>query len=46
MRKGIEPYLNALHVYCRLLDLGLSKKWAKRITVVYENLITDHTLYQ
>ena len=46
MRKFMEHYLNALHVYCRLRDVGISRKSAKKIALAYENLIAFHLLYQ
>jgi len=53
MKTFFQHYLNALHVYCRLVDMGISSKLAKRIATLYERLIaftpkvwrTSHLLY-
>ena len=61
-RTSFQHYLNALpacqrqsgrHVYCRLVDMGISSKLAKRMATLYERLIaftpkvwrTSHLLY-
>ena len=36
--------VNALHVYCRLIDFGFSKSLASKITRIYE-LFTHCVLY-
>ena len=38
--KGVQHLCNSLHVYCRLLDLGLNRKWARRLAVAYEAVFT------
>jgi len=30
--------LNGLHVYCRLMDLGLPRAWARRVSRLWERL--------
>ncbi|MFP4036457.1 MAG: hypothetical protein ACLFUE_02945 [Desulfobacteraceae bacterium] len=35
----IEHYLNPLHIYCRLRDLGLGKRPARFICCHYERII-------
>lgn len=45
MRKMMQHYFNALHVYCRLIDLGISAKLARKIAALYESLLTCHLLY-
>lgn len=35
---------NVLHVYCRLMDLGLSRKWAGRLARTYE-VLTHWIIY-
>lgn len=40
MRKSsLLHYCNPLHLYCRLIDLGLPKSWAMWIGVLYERTI-------
>lgn len=36
---GIQHRLNPLHVYCRFLDKGLSKKFSTSLTKIYEVFI-------
>jgi len=36
---SVKHYFNPLHIYCRLIDLSIDKKYAKRIGVLYENHI-------
>lgn len=36
MTAAIKHYLNPLHVYCRLRDLGLSKGTAVTLCRIYE----------
>ena len=45
MKTFFQHYLNPLHVYCRLIDMGVNMKLAKRIAIFYERLITSHFLY-
>lgn len=39
LRKIIEHKINPLHVYCRLVENGCSKKRALKLAKVYEVLI-------
>ena len=39
MGSALKHYLNPLHVYCRLRDLGLAKGQAVMICKVYEKTI-------
>jgi len=36
MKEKLRHRLNPLHVYCRLVDLGVSRARAGRICAVYE----------
>jgi hypothetical protein len=36
MKQLTQHSTNVLHIYCRLRDMGLSKKWAGRVAKVYE----------
>lgn len=40
MRNLLHHCLNARHFYCRLLGIGLPKRWAKKIAVLYEKIST------
>ncbi|MBW1998201.1 MAG: hypothetical protein JRJ29_09595 [Deltaproteobacteria bacterium] len=39
LKTGIEHYVNPLHVYCRLRDLGVSKATARLACSAYERSI-------
>jgi hypothetical protein len=39
MTAAIQHYLNPLHVYCRLRNLGLAKDPAVMVCRVYERII-------
>ncbi len=39
LKSTLQHYLNPLHVYCRLVNLKLNRKWAKRICQLYERNI-------
>lgn len=39
LRKILEHKTNPLHVYCRLISLGLNKKSAMLIAKLYDKLI-------
>ena len=39
MKQLTHHHLNTLHVYCRLCDFGIPKKWAARIARFYEAVI-------
>lgn len=34
--------LNPLHIFCRLVDIGISRKYALKIARIYEALIYSH----
>jgi len=36
---NLHHYGNALHVYCRLRDLGIPRSIAKKIGWIYENIL-------
>lgn len=44
MKGKIQHYLNPLHVFCRLRDIGISKARALMIVGFYERLV-KHILY-
>jgi hypothetical protein len=46
MREWINHTFNALHVYCRLRDLGVADRIARKIASLYEDLFASHLLYQ
>ncbi len=37
MNLFIQPYLNPLHIYCRLINMGIPKKTAGYMCRWYEN---------
>lgn len=39
MKKILRHYLNPLHVYCRLRDLGLKAPMALRVSTLYERAL-------
>jgi len=39
MTEKMQHYLNPLHIYCRLRDLGISKGIAESICRIYENYV-------
>lgn len=42
MKTKIQHYLNSLHVYCRLRDVGISKSRALALVSIYERLIKNY----
>jgi hypothetical protein len=44
MAMAIQHKLNALHVFCRLRDMGISAKAAQRLIKLYEKMVR-HFLY-
>ncbi len=38
MREKIRHYLNPLHIYCRLINLGIKKKKAQTICKYYQKI--------
>ena len=45
MRQFLTHNLNALHVYCRLVDLGIKREWAREVARVYEKMFAHRLLY-
>lgn len=43
MKAKLQHYLNPLHIYCRLRDLRIPKRWALRVVHQYE-LVYVHIL--
>ena len=39
MSTNLQHYLNPLHIYCRLRDMGIAKKIALRLCRLYERVI-------
>jgi len=39
MRTWMQHHLNVIHVYCRLVDLGISKKRARSICTTIEPIL-------
>ncbi len=39
MLSGFQHYLNPLHLYCRMRDLGLPKRLARIVGRVYESTL-------
>ena len=37
--RGLSHFLNPLHVYCRMIDIHLSKYRAKKLGILYEKTI-------
>lgn len=35
---AFQHYLHPLHVYCRLVDVGVSKSFSKKLCQLYESL--------
>ena len=35
----VEHYSNPLHVYCRLIDIGISKERARSLSIHYERVL-------
>jgi hypothetical protein len=38
-KSKIQHILNALHIYCRLCDIGITEKKARRVCVWYERKV-------
>ncbi len=38
MRPYLCHHLNSLHIYCRLLDIGIPKRLARRLTGAWERV--------
>lgn len=39
IRNYLQHRLNPVHMYCRLMDIGLARKSARRLCSVYERFI-------
>lgn len=39
VRNILQHWLNPLHVYCRLLDYGISPRFATRLSGLYERWV-------
>ncbi len=39
MSTNLQHYLNPLHVYCRMRDMGMAKKLALYLCQIYERTI-------
>jgi hypothetical protein len=39
MRNWMQHRVNPLHVYCRLVDMGLSRKWARWVCGAIEPVL-------
>jgi len=44
MGAGIKHYMNPLHIYCRLRDIGIAKGTAMFLCRIYERSIFRHFL--
>ena len=42
MSKTLQHYLNPLHIYCRLRDLGLAEKLAVFLCQLYERTVFNY----
>ena len=40
----IQHIANPLHVYCRLIDFGVSSKFSRKLSVIYEKYFYQHLL--
>ncbi|WP_170304573.1 hypothetical protein [Desulfolutivibrio sulfodismutans] len=39
LKNSLQHLLNPVHMYCRLMDFGMTKNRARRMCAVYERLI-------
>ncbi len=44
LRDAVQHFLNPLHMYCRLKDMGLAGPTAHRMCLVYERFIYRHII--
>ena len=44
MSNAIKHYMNPLHIYCRLRDLGLGKAFAAYLCRAYERRVFIHVI--
>lgn len=40
----LRHHLNPIHVYCRLVDIGISPHSARSISMTYERLVYNQTV--
>jgi len=45
-RNPIEHYLNPLHIKCRLVELGISKRIVNKTIDVYEHIVRRWLYYK
>ena len=38
IKNRLRHYINPIHIYCRLRDLGVNKKWAMKIVNKWETV--------
>lgn len=41
----VQHISNPLHIYCRLLDLGIGEGFSKRCGVLYEKYVYHHLMH-
>ena len=39
IRLSLEHYLNPLHIYCRLIDIGIKREMARSLSIYYEKVL-------
>ncbi len=44
LRNFLQHRLNPMHMYCRLMDFGLARHKARRLSAMYETIIYRHIL--
>jgi len=42
MGRALQHYLNPLHIYCRLVDIGIPRSIAVSFCKTYERLVFKH----
>jgi hypothetical protein len=45
IRNSLQDRLNALHIRCRLREIGMSPKWARRVAMAWE-VVVHPVLYK
>jgi hypothetical protein len=40
----VQHISNPLHVYCRLMDLGMHEEFSKKLGVIYEKYFYQHLI--
>ena len=46
MSKVLQHYLNPLHIYCRMIDVGISKRTAGYFCMLYERILFKKLIAQ